>query len=89
MIDPTYIEAILEWREPGGEEQVRGWLGEHGLKTMPMKRGLLITGDKRTFEAAFSTDLEGRTPPIPLEVPAQLGEAVSSITIPRPRQIVA
>jgi hypothetical protein len=87
MIDPTYVEAILT----GSKEettQVEAWLTHRNLQPIPMRAGLLATGTRDAFEAAFGVDLANATPPIQLEVPEELREAISSIVIPPPRRVM-
>jgi hypothetical protein len=86
MIDPSYIEAIVEYREGASTASVEDWLREHGLGTRPMKGGALVAGGRANFEAAFGVDLRRAEPPVQLPVPSELQLAVSSVTIPRPPQ---
>jgi hypothetical protein len=86
MIDSPYVEAILEWRD-GGDPAVERWLAARGLGFLPMRAGLLVTGSRAVFEAAFGVDLELAEPPVRLPVPDQLSNTVASVTIPPPREI--
>lgn len=85
MVENDYIEAFVIWSNKGRSEAAIRWLVDRGFRTMPMKAGLLINGSKARFEAAFDVDLAVSEPPITLSVPDALGEAVSSINIPKPR----
>jgi hypothetical protein len=87
MIDPTYVEAILTHSK---EELnlVEEWLTARSLQPIPMRAGLLVTGTRDAFEAAFGVDLANARPPVQLEVPPELREAISSIVIPPPRRFM-
>jgi hypothetical protein len=87
MIDPTYVEAILT-RSREETTQVEEWLTDRSLQPIPMRAGLLATGTRTAFEAAFGVDLANTTPPVQLEVPPELREAISSIVIPPPRRVM-
>ena len=86
MVENDYIEAVLIWSKKGPSEAAIRWFVDRGYGTMPMIAGLLINGSKACFEAAFDVDLTVSEPPITLPVPDALGEAVSSIIIPKPRK---
>jgi hypothetical protein len=81
MIDPDYVEAIVTLTEEAMPE-VQRWLTDHGLQSVPMRAGLLATGDRAAFEAAFGVDLHDVRLPVRLEAPPELRGAVSSIVIP-------
>ena len=87
MIDPTYVEAILT-RSKEEMAKVEAWLTDRSLQPIPMRAGLLATGTRDAFEAAFGVDLANATPPVQLEVPEELREAISSIVIPPPRRVM-
>lgn len=86
LVENDYIEAVLIWSNKGRSEAAILWFVDRGFRTMPMKAGLLFSGSKACFEAAFDVDLAVSEPPITLSVPDALGEAVSSIIIPKPRK---
>jgi hypothetical protein len=86
MIDPTYVEAIVALTEEAMPE-VQRWLADRGLQSVPMRAGLLATGDRAAFEAAFGVDLRDARLPLRLEAPPELSGAVSSIVIPPLRRI--
>jgi hypothetical protein len=80
-----HVEAIFT----GSKEetaQVEKWLTDRSLQPIPMRAGLLATGTRAAFEAAFGVDLADARPPVQLEVPHELREAISSIVIPPPRR---
>jgi hypothetical protein len=81
-----FIEALLLWNEKGSSDSVSQWLQKHGLTSIPMKTGLLITGTSKQFENVFSVDLKHTEPPLELPVPAEFKEHVASIVIPKRRQ---
>jgi len=79
-----YIEAILVWTPSGSSPTVNQWLADRGLQAMPMRRGLLISGDGQRFEAAFQVNLDSQSLPAILPIPAEWRDIVSSITVPKP-----
>ena len=79
-------------RSPSGEagpsDIVHDWLARHGLNSMPMVVGLLLTGSRQQFDRAFQVELGGLgSHSISLPVPDGLKPFVSSIEIPRPTAI--
>jgi hypothetical protein len=89
LVDGSYVEAVLVWREGARSERVEQWLSRENLRWQEMRLGLLVTGDRATFEAAFDIDLGTAQPPVRITVPAELRDDVESITIPPPRQIMS
>jgi hypothetical protein len=87
MIDPSYVEAICTL-EKEAVPQVQRWLADRGLRSVPMRAGLLVTGDRAAFETAFNVDLREARPPVRLEVPSELREVVSAMEIPPVRRIM-
>ncbi|MEA3436513.1 MAG: hypothetical protein U9R43_08600 [Thermodesulfobacteriota bacterium] len=81
-----YIEAILIWSEKGPSTAVSAWFTKRGLKTVPMRKGLLISGGQSIFEDVFQGEQFQPEKPLALSVPAELSDHVSTITIPKPRQ---
>ncbi|MFQ5741058.1 MAG: hypothetical protein ACE5JX_18815 [Acidobacteriota bacterium] len=81
-----YVEAILLWSSTGPSSQVNSWFSDRGLTVLPMKNGLLLSGEREAFEKIFAMDLKDRNPPVELPVPIEFQELLSSIAIPRPRQ---
>jgi len=80
-----YVEAIAVWGEAGPSKVVHEWLARHGLNSVPMVAGLLITGSRQQFERAFQVELsEIGSRSVSLPVPDALKPFVSSIEIPRP-----
>jgi hypothetical protein len=80
-----YIELFLKCRENGDTRAVNEWVRQHGLSAATMKSGLLLSGDRKQVEKAFSVSLEDIQPPTSLPVPEELRDHVESITVPRPR----
>jgi len=78
-----YIEAILIWSPRGLKSSVEKWFASRSLQTIPMRSGLLVTGNRIAFEEAFGIRLSDMEPPVNLPVPSDLTEAVSSIVIPK------
>jgi len=87
MVEEGYVEGLLLWSEGGSSLEAARWCSERGLRCLPMRAGLLISGDRDSFERAFAVDLKEVEPPVSLPVPAELRGIVSSIAIPSPRQI--
>jgi hypothetical protein len=83
----THIEAIVAHRQEGYDPTVERWFAARALRTEPMRVGVLVSGTVRAFEAAFGVDVELGERPISLPVPAELAQAVESITIPARPQI--
>jgi hypothetical protein len=83
----SYVEAILEWGERGLDPSVERWLAERGFSCLPMRAGLLVTGNPVAFKAAFGVDVQRVDLPLRIELPEELRGSVSSLTIPRPREI--
>ena len=83
-----YVEAIAVWGGTGPSDVVQEWLARHGLHSVPMVAGLLITGSRQQFERAFGVELSGiGSRSISLPIPEALKPFVSSIEIPRPPRI--
>jgi hypothetical protein len=85
--DDEYIEAILVWSDQGPSPEVESWLHAHGFETMEMAAGLLVTGTRRQFAAAFGVDPLVDERPLALPVPNELRDKVVSIMIGPPRRI--
>src|SRR5262245_5450741 len=83
---PDHVEAVLIWSEKGASDKVAIWLGQHGFTVAAMRRGLLVSGDRKTFETVFKVSLNNSDGDVALPVPAAIQEAVSSITVGRLRR---
>jgi hypothetical protein len=81
-----YIEAILVWSEKGPSTAVGDWFTKRGLKVVPMRKGLLISGGQSIFENVFQVEQLRHERPLALPVPAELTDRVSAVTIPKPRR---
>ena len=86
MVSEEYVEAVLTATQPGQVARVERWLAALGLRYVPLRVGLLVQGDRRTFDTAFGVDLQRATLPVSLPIPAELADLVSAITIPSPRR---
>jgi hypothetical protein len=82
-----FVEAVLEWRESGEARWVDEWLRDRGLQPIPMRHGLLVTGDRRAFSSAFGVDMDHIAGPASLPVPDALQDVVASVTLAGPKQI--
>ena len=88
-----HVEAILLWSAQGPSPAAERWLSDRGLAVTPMQAGLLVSGRREAFEAAFGLSLAGRDLPVSLPVPVPLGDDCcrdlnSSTTNLPPREIV-
>jgi hypothetical protein len=86
MVGDEYVEAVLTLRAGEHEQRVVDWLSAHGLGSLPMRSGLLVQGTRQAFDAAFGVHFEQAHLPMVLPVPAELRDAVDTITVPAPRQ---
>ena len=81
-----YVEAILIWSDKGASKTVNDWLVEKGLKIMPMREGLLISGEELVFKHVFQVESVQSERTVALPVPAELSDHVSTIFISKHRQ---
>ena len=82
MAEDENVEAIVIWSERGPSEDARQWLCAKGLTLTPMRSGLLVSGARTSFEAAFGVTLGSREHPGSLPVPPELKGHVRSIGLP-------
>lgn len=80
----NHLEAILLWSAKGPSLAVERWLSNRGLAVAPIGAGLLVSGGREVFEAAFGVSLVGLDLPIDLPVPVELHDHVAAISIRRP-----
>ena len=86
-VTSSHVEAVLLWSEAGPSDAVREWFTARGLSVVPMRAGLLISGEQSLIESAFAVDL-GQSPlPVSLPVPEALKPHVRSIAIPPLRRL--
>ncbi len=83
-MNQEHCEGILVWTANGPSAAVSEWLADHGFETMPMRKGLLISGDRKRFEAAFQVKLDTQALPAAFPIPSEWRDIVSSITVPKP-----
>jgi hypothetical protein len=81
-----HVELILQWEADANTDRVRDWLRQRGIGFMPMQSGLLIFGNKGTFDQHLSVSLDNITPPAQIPVPPELQNDVKSIMLPSPRR---
>jgi hypothetical protein len=86
-MDENFIEAILLWNEASYSQAIMEWLHHKNFNTIPMQCGLLITGTRADFEAAFGTDLAEIRLPFSLPLPEIMRKLVASVQIPELRRI--
>ena len=81
-----YVEAIVTLSDPAGDAQAKAWFENHGLRTIPMRLGMLITGSESVFGVIFGVDgsfLRRDDIDRQLPVPRALAHWVESIVIRR------
>jgi hypothetical protein len=83
-VSQEYVEAILVWSSNGPSPTVNQWFADHNLQTLPMRQGLLVSGTRQQFRTAFQVMIDLEALPISLPIPPELGDFVSSITVPSP-----
>jgi hypothetical protein len=86
MLSADYVEAVALLTPSANPTPVERWPSARGLRVSTLTAGLLVQGDRGTFERAFGVDLGRATPPVALPVPAELAALVAAITIPAPRR---
>lgn len=83
----SYAEAIVAVISDADRSKVQTWFERKGFQTIPMKMGMLITGDQEVFRQLATANSEdvsvGVGRDVSLSIPADLADAVSSITIRR------
>ena len=82
----SYAEAIVAVISDADRSKVQTWFERKGFQTIPMKMGMLITGDQEVFRQLATANSEvgvGAGRDVSLSIPADLADAVSSITIRR------
>jgi hypothetical protein len=82
-----HVELILQWKADADTDKVRDWLKERGIDFMPMQSGLLIFGNRETFDRELSVSLDDIKPPAQIPVPLRLQKDVLSIMLPSPRRL--
>lgn len=88
MTDDGFVEVLIEQKSGGHMPRVADWLRTHGLHPIPMKAGLLVTGDRSSFRQALGVDLDpttGASRAIP--IPPAIKNDVASIWLTRARDI--
>lgn len=76
-----YIEAVAELRSPGEGSTLTDWCATRELTCSPMVEGMLISGSRARFEAAFGQVVPDRTRSTPLAPPPELRGVVESVTV--------
>jgi hypothetical protein len=83
----SYAEAIVAVISDAERSKVQTWFERRGFQTIPMKMGMLVTGDQEVFRQLVtvnSEDISARAgQDVSLPIPAEIADAVSSITIRR------
>jgi hypothetical protein len=83
----SYAEAIVAVISDADRSKVQTWFERKGFQTIPMRMGMLITGDQEVFRQLATANSEdvsvGVGRDVSLSIPADLADAVSSITIRR------
>ncbi len=85
-MDTDFLEAMAECADDDARRLANQWFSDQGLTVIHMRAGLLLSGDVATFERVFGLSLQDVTGPFELPVPQQVGQTVSWVGIPKPRQ---
>ena len=73
-----YVEVMAELLSPGGRSTLTEWCAAQKLACTPMAEGVLISGSRTRFEAAFSQVVPDRAR---LALPPELRGIVESLII--------
>ena len=76
-----YVEVMAELLSPGGRSTLTEWCAAQKLACTPMAEGVLISGSRTRFEAAFSQVVPDRARPTRLALPPELRGIVESLII--------
>ena len=83
----NYVEAIVTSAGSADLPRIQTWFEQQGFQTVPMKMGLLVTGDEDLFRRVFEVsadEIRARTErDVDLSKPAAIANVVTSITIRR------
>ena len=82
-MDQDHLEATLLWSDSGPSPAAEQWLRDQGFQVLEMRAGLLFTGPRESFEAAFGFDLSDMELPVSLPRRGVLNE-VADVAIRRP-----
>jgi hypothetical protein len=76
-----YIEAVAELRLPGERSTVADWCAARELTCSAMAGGMLISGSRTRFEAAFGQAVPDRTRSSRLAPPPELRDVIESVIV--------
>jgi hypothetical protein len=76
-----YIEAVAELRSLEERPAVADWCRARELTCSPMASGMLISGSRARFEAAFGRAVPDRTRSTRLAPPPELRGVVESVIV--------
>ena len=83
----NYVEAIVTSAGNADLPRLQAWFEKQGFQTVPMKMGLLVSGDEDLFRRVFevpANEIRARTErDVDLPKPSQIADSVDSITIRR------
>jgi hypothetical protein len=83
----AHVEAVVVSTESGASrETVRDWFSQRGFEVVPMRVGLLVSGDSAVFESVFGAALDTGARTASLPIPPELEAHVASITVPARRK---
>jgi hypothetical protein len=81
--DGDYVEAIVVLSSGGARDLAEKWFVERSFKTVPMRSGFLVIGDRAAVNRAFNVRIAGLSEHIDLPIPEELRGQVTSISIPK------
>lgn len=76
-----YVEAVAELRLRAERSTVADWCRARELTCSPMAEGMLISGSRALFEAAFGRAVPDRTRSTRLAPPPELRGVVESVIV--------
>ena len=81
--DGDYVEVIAVLAPAGSRALVEKWFAERSFKTVPMRSGFLVVGDRAMVNRTFNVRITEFSDHINLPIPEALIDQVASITIPK------
>jgi hypothetical protein len=83
----NYVEAIVTLAPDANLTEVQAWFEQKGFQSVPMRMGMLISGDEDLFRRVFKAtgdDINARAVrDISLPIPSEIASLIGSITIRR------
>jgi len=76
-----FVEAVVELRSPAATSTLSDWCTARELTCSPMAAGILVSGSRARFEAAFGQAVPDRTRSTRLASPPELRGVVESVIV--------